>query len=315
MKIIKGYRSLSIVGRVLLAVLALLVVTSVFKTGHDQLMRTEGFASADRPTDAGRSGTKDSPDDIYDEFYSSVYDSLVYSDLKNKYELEKIAAVTKPDKSSVILDVGSGTGQHVAAFHKMGLTRVVGVDISGAMVRAAQAAFPNYAFSQADVRNNQAVAHDTFTHITCFYFTIYYLDDKQTFFHNCADWLMRGGYLVVHVVDKDLFDPIVPAGNPLHVVSAQKYAKARITTSRVVFDEFEYASDFRPSTTGDPAACAFVEKFKFKNGATRTNNHTLFMDSPDDIAKMAQAAGFLVHNVVNLVSCGYDNQYLYIFTI
>ena len=43
------------------------------------------------------------------------------------------------------------------------------------------------------------------------------------------DWLMPGGYLIVHLVDRESFDPILPPGNPLYVVSPQKYAKERIT--------------------------------------------------------------------------------------
>ena len=43
------------------------------------------------------------------------------------------------------------------------------------------------------------------------------------------EWLKPGGYLILHLVDRERFDPIVPAADPLIMVSAQKHAKERIT--------------------------------------------------------------------------------------
>jgi len=57
-------------------------------------------------------------------------------------------------------------------------------------------------------------------------------------------WLTPGGFLAVHMVNREKFDPILPAGNPFTIVSPQKYAKKRITTTTVKFDEFEYKSNF-----------------------------------------------------------------------
>jgi hypothetical protein len=39
---------------------------------------------------------------------------------------------------------------------------------------------------------------------------------------------MPGGTLIVHIVDREKFDPMLPAANPLYIVSPQKYAKERI---------------------------------------------------------------------------------------
>ena len=36
---------------------------------------------------------------------------------------------------------------------------------------------------------------------------------------------MPGGYFVLHLVNRDKFDPILNTADPLHIVSAQKYAK------------------------------------------------------------------------------------------
>ena len=52
---------------------------------------------------------------------------------------------------------------------------------------------------------------DTFTHITCLYFTIYYIKDKRLFFENCFKWLKPHGVLVIHLVNMNKFDPILPS--------------------------------------------------------------------------------------------------------
>ena len=49
----------------------------------------------------------------------------------------------------------------------------------------------------------------SFTHITCLYFTIYYIKDKTRLFKNCYDWLKPGGYMVLHLVNRNMFDPIL----------------------------------------------------------------------------------------------------------
>ena len=52
------------------------------------------------------------------------------------------------------------------------------------------------------------------------------------------------GYFALHLVDRDQFDPILEAANPLYILSPQKYAKKRITNSIVKFDNFDYKANF-----------------------------------------------------------------------
>ena len=64
------------------------------------------------------------------------------------------------------------------------------------------------------------------------------------FFQNCINWLRPGGYLVLHLVNRDKFDPILNTADPLQFVSAQKYAKKRITKSLIKFKDFNYKALF-----------------------------------------------------------------------
>jgi SAM-dependent methyltransferase len=177
-----------------------------------------------------------------------------------------------------------------------------------------QKAKENYAgsnFMVGDAMDNALFKLNSLTHILCMYFTIYYFKDKRHFFDNCMDWLMPGGSVIVHIVDRDTFDPILPPGNPLYVVSPQKYAKERITKTKVVFNDFVYSSNFNIDQENDLAI--FEEKFKYNDGKVRKQEQKLFMEDSAAIVNTAQECGFILQGKMDLVKCAYENQYLYIF--
>jgi len=74
---------------------------------------------------------------IYDNFYATIYDDLVFSNIKNDFEIGEIVNITKPSQESLILDVGSGSGHHVNAFNRRGIN-AIGLDISPDMVAKAK---------------------------------------------------------------------------------------------------------------------------------------------------------------------------------
>ena len=67
-----------------------------------------------------------------------------------------------------------------------------------------------------------------------------------------------GGVLVIHLVNRDKFDPIVAAAG-LIMVNAQKYAPRRITSSNVKFKDFVYKANFQYEKGSDKAS--FTETF------------------------------------------------------
>ena len=246
--------------------------------------------------------------DVFDDFYVSVYDDLMHNVGKNNFEIGEITEIEPTTDNSTLLDVGSGTGHHVAAFSQKGI-KAIGVDISQAMVNKAKENYPQGDFKQGDVMNTMLFTPNSFSHITCLYFTIYYLEDKRRFFKNCIDWLMPGGFLILHLVDRENFDPIIPAAKPIYIVSPQKYTDKRITNSVVKFDKFDYKCNF--DLNGDVAT--INETFKDKeNESVRQNEHKLYMESQKTILSMAKEAGFILHSKVDMIKCQYDSQYLYI---
>jgi SAM-dependent methyltransferase len=250
-------------------------------------------------------------DAVYDDFYADIYDYLVFNKIKNDYEIGVIVNSTMPSEKSVIADIGCGTGHQVAELKSKNF-EVIGIDISPSMIEKAKENNPYYSsqFKVGDGLDNTLFRDDSLTHILCLYFTIYYMKDKMRFFYNCMNWLMPGGYLIVHLVDKYKFDPILPPGNPLYIVSPQKYAKERITKTKITFNDFVYDSNFK---LDDNDIATFDEKFRFNDGHVRKQEQILYMEDLPTIVNMAQDAGFLIHAKIDMVKCAYEYQYLYVF--
>jgi type III secretory pathway component EscR len=127
------------------------------------------------------------------------------------------------------------------------------------------------------------------------------------------NWLMPGGSLVVHVVNRDQFDPILPPANPLLMLTPQRYAKERITKSNVTFEDFKYSANFDLDNKNNSAK--FVERFQNKETGKvfRKHEHQMYMESEADILDLAKDAGFIIFGKVDLIKVGYEYQYLYIF--
>ena len=297
----KFYIKLSNFGKVLFFTAALLIMVVFFKALKPV---QEGMTTSDKFL--FKQGTA-----VYDDFYAGIYDYLVFSGLKNDFEVGQIINSSAPTEASIIADIGCGTGHQTSVLSSKGLN-VIGIDISPSMINQAKQNFPDLNFRVGDAVDNALFKMNSLTHIVCLYFTIYYFKDKRHFFDNCMDWLMPGGTLIVHIVDRESFDPILPPGNPLYIVSPQKYAKERITNTKIVFNDFEYVANFNLDKGSDVAT--FEEKFKFNDGKVRKQQQTLYMEDASVIVNSAQECGFILQGKIDMIKCAYEHQYLYIFT-
>ena len=297
------YKKSSIWGKIMFFIFIFLIIITLFKMikGHKL---AEGYEQNDNfvfKTD----------NQIYDSFYTDIYDYLAYNNVKDDYEIGEIVNKTQPTSESIILDIGSGTGHHVALLSERGYN-VVGLDNSDEMIAKAKENYPQYDFVKGDIMNANQFQPNSFTHVLCLYFTIYYMQNKMQFFSNCYNLLMPGGYLVVHLVDRHLFDPILPSANPLLLLTPQRYAKDRITSSKITFDKFKYEANF--NLDNDANQALFVEKFQNKDTGKvfRKNEHKFFMENEDHIIDIAQQIGFIVQGKIDLIHSGYEYQYLYL---
>ena len=249
---------------------------------------------------------------LYDNFYSQVYDVLFQTESKNIFELEKIIHYTKMNEQSNVLDVGSGVGFHVNYLNKKGIP-AIGMDVSKDMIKKASMEYPENKFQYGDILKLLDIdlieREDKFTHILMLYFTIYYIENKRLLFENCFNSLKKGGYMAIHLVDRNNFDPIINAGNPLKFVDVQAVAKKRITESVVKFKKFTYKANFSLENNN---IAKFTETFINEFNDKRINKHTLYMDTQKSILSSAKSVGFRLKTQINLSGVNYKNQYIYI---
>lgn len=307
----------------LVVLLVLMILTYLNRMFHDRLradpIGIEGFEEA---VPGAMSEKADvvwmDNDSLYDSFYASVYDHLTQGSTRSQAEVGLILHEwTKRGDDLTkfeILDAGCGTGIVTSSFAKMGCKRVVGLDKSEAMLNQARTkTIPQTTLTeeqkaaiewrQADLYSPSAAAGGEFSHAVVLYFTLYTFADKEAFLRCLYHWIRPGGRLVLHVVNKHKFDPMLESSAPWLGFSLQKYSDKRVTKSEVTFNKFKYTGDFELT---DPAA-EFRETFRFNDGKVRRQRHTLRMEDMSKIVEMAKAVGweYLGHTDLTPISFEY----------
>lgn len=275
-----------------------------------ELEGIEGFANPEGPEgDTIVLGNEH----LYDEFYAKVYDKVVEGanriDAEVNFSLSWARTYRPENKTLQVLDVGCGTGGGVEAYAKAGVGKVVGLDASDAMIAAARKKYSKRDFRVGDVEQMGQFAAGEFNMASLYYFTFYYIRDHNTMFQNLFQWLQPGGCLVIHLVNREKFDPILEAASPFVAFSVQKYSKERVTHSKVTFDKFDYEADFNV----EGANAEFREQFKFKNGKIRRQVHNMRMPTMDEVVTLAENNGFVYKQFIDLTAIGYEYQYLFCF--
>jgi SAM-dependent methyltransferase len=228
----------------------------------------------------------------------------------------KIVEATQPDKeTSVFLDVGCGTGCLVDALKRRGYV-AIGVDQSDAMVEVGKERRPKTcneraedgqsAIRSADAMDPMLFDRGIFTHILCMNRTIYELNDKVAFFRNCKHWLLPGGYLIVHLVEPDKYNAIVPLGQPLGNGPVLKPDGTRVTDTAIDFVDFKYKSSYDFSDIKGGIVKQIETFTDAASSNVRQNEHTMYMSAPSSILDDARYCGFLLHG--EFVSSGDHGQ-------
>jgi SAM-dependent methyltransferase len=257
-------------------------------------------------------------DEVFeDPFYVGIYDDLFYKKIYNTYEVGVIVNEIHPTSKDVIIEIGSKTGNYVGAMKSNGYN-IVGLDKSKAMVEYASKKYPDCKFIHGDPLEFMNFSSEYATAILLLDFSIYYISDRRTLFYNCYHWLKPGGYLVLHLVNRHMFDPVAPAAKPFTLVSPQSVAPARITNSDVVFNNFNYKSKFEiegnnengEMNTNDTAK--IIETMKDKQGKVRKNIRSMKMTGQKIIIGEAKDAGFMMLSQYDLLKNQREYQYIYI---
>ncbi len=188
----------------------------------------------------------------FDKEHVDMYDLLLHDSIKQGQEMSFLNPIL--DSSSFVLDVGCGKGHHVHYLQKNGIA-AMGIDTSQAMIKASKK-YP-YDFLIGDAQNTSLFAEDTFTHMLCMYYTIYYMKNKRKFFENAHLW---SRYLIIHMADK------------------WKYGrKIKGWSCSQVYDKYH-------------------EFFEMK-GHRKRIEHIIYWESISSLIGMAKQAGFVVHSI------------------
>ena len=260
--------------------LFLILIIMIFFVGISHYSKREGFINQRQKFSLIKGPS------IFDEFYSTVYDDIITDNVKDEYQIGTIINKTGPTNKSLVLDIGSGTGNIVNLFNEKNIN-AIGLDKSASMVNIAKSKFPNLTFNQGDATNIMLYPAHSFTHITCLNDTIHYIKNKNPLIKNIYEWLIPGGYFIIAVNTSEDFSP-------------SKHNKS-------LFNTFTYKS----STENVDGHIVFSEIFKDNNNKIRKQEHKLYVN--DDVVKITQDNGFVIESKYNLSPVGYQDKQLYIF--
>ena len=259
---------------------------------------------------------KESPEKIYNNFYSNIYDSLFQSETKNQFEIYNVNNYTIssncPFKKDEIkfLDLGCGTGGHLNVMDKYKFEHI-GVDKSMKMLEKARTNCPSSPLVKGDFHNKSIFKNREFTHISCFFFTLYYSNQPDKVFKNVNYWLKPKGFFCVHLVDKNKFDPVLERASKLiPMFNPQKHSEERVTKTKLKFNKFNYLADWEFHE--DKAI--FEENFLFSDNSKHIKHkHVLYIEHIKYYKKLAKQNGFKLVKIIDLLPVNHDNNYVYIF--
>lgn len=123
---------------------------------------------------------------------SRIYD---ISRAANVETIDKLIKVVHIDSNSTLLDLGCGTGNYTFTFQQIA-KRVIGIDISAAMLGKACAKFPALQIVRGDVRNLPFNAN-TFDGALAIQ-VLHHVKERELFLREARRVLRNGAYIGVH---------------------------------------------------------------------------------------------------------------------
>jgi len=254
---------------------------------------------------------------IYDKLYSSIYDKIFTDIKKSSLEITVIIEHTIknidnpfPKEDIKFLDAGCGTGITASIIGK--IYPVTCLDKSNDMLQVAKTRqSQGMKLLEGDLKDRSTFEANSFTHILCLYFTMYYFKNIDHIFENFSKWVKPNGFVVIHVVDKKAFDPVSNPSSPFILTDPQSYLDKRKTDSVIVFNNFKYKSNFK--LLGKDTAL-FDETFEYKDERPdRKHRQTFYMYDKAKYVSTAERYGFVLQKIEPQVLSGYSHHYLFIF--
>jgi len=147
--------------------------------------------------------------DLIDKLYAKMYDKI-FDEPKIFIEecTDILKFINKHNITGEILDSGTGTGKHYQNLVSNG-NKIIGLDRSSAMLDIFKLRNPLGKYIEGDLKNEDLFKGQKFMMICCLKETLYHnkIINWDTILSNFYYWLKPGGYLVIHIFDRDKLDP------------------------------------------------------------------------------------------------------------
>ena len=265
-------------------------------------------------------------DDIYDDYYVQKYDKIFLNKSKNNFQIKFIKNLAKNYDDNFILDIGSGTGEHVHHISKN--YNIIGIDKSKSMVNMSKNKFSKSKFYNQDILDNNLFEFNSFTMLTCLNYTFYFISQKNLFFDNCYKLLQDNGLLILHLVNENKFNPIYYNNNNNILYNPNKYDnninKYIVKTNNLEYlleyellniDETISSKNHKNSFNNNLLNIPYLEyKETFKHTDSdfiRKQNIFMYLLSIKHIISLAKSKGFQLYQKVQIKD--YNNEFLYVF--
>ena len=293
--------------RHLLTITFIIILYYVYKKyvdDTDLLYEAEGFTQL-------KSYIFKENEECFDDFYTYIYDTIYNNYYTVPLEMEHIFKNTDINYNSKILILDSKTGIMVNEFNKYKYD-CYGMEKLKSMTNFCKTNYPKVNIDIDTVYNPLAVTPNTFSHIILNNFNLYNYKDKYSIFKNAYYWLNANGYFIVHIIDPNNFDTIIPVAKPCIYKNVQKLVKDRIKKCDVNFLGFKYNSEYIFKNNNK---LLLKEKFNDKKtNHTRHQERTFYLESIENIITIAKKAGFHVHGQLSMKDINGDkHQFIYFF--
>ena len=251
-------------------------------------------------------------EEIYDNFYSKLYDYIYLNNKKNEDEINYIKSYFKDFNYTKILDVGCGTGNHVNLLNEN--YNIVGIDSSKEMINIAKKKYPKCDFQNIDFLANNFFDNNTYTHILCLNKAFYEIKNIKNFFMQCNSLLNNNGYLIINLIDKNNFTPYTSeTTKKIKVIYDPKKNDIKPHSKIVKFNEdIEVISKCNTKKINETNEIVYSETFKnFKTNSVRKNEISYKLHDINIIKKIAAKNNLFLRKKIELKN--YKDEFLYIF--
>ena len=287
---------------------------------HLKKQGNEGFENSNTDEEGGSSNAEgrviDDPSKFYDDFYVSRIDQAYYPEGKNICRCSDLYKTAfrrlYPKKDTKVLLAGANTGRYLDALTGV-CPDTTGVVKYEGLFEIAKRNAPKAKVVLGDIAETPDIFPDNeFSHIIFEDRTLYEVDRKKAL-TNAIKWLRPGGRLVLRVVNRDKFDPMVPTAVPLRGLNVQNYLAQRKQDSKVFFkDGSKIETNYTPIPSEDRAI--FREDLFTSSGSLlRTQIHRWSVPQSDVIFEEVTGLGLQHDQSVKLAPCTSPHETYEIF--